>query len=244
MNFWQGITSTFIGAAFAFLFALVLYLYQKKASEGYYLSFVIVYITSQISQLYSFKKNIIESRKIELKKLETQIKQIKPDDTATLTIHEISKFISNPRHSTNVVDLEKLNFIAHYDPNLFSLIKASLDADHGVEEIIQGCNSQIQHVRENYNLNDIWTLISFNWNLVDQIDFAITVLEKSQAQLIAFAKHEFEYYTKISDVDLVQEYEQYRPNIQNSWTEFKYTYPARGIKKRVKNLWGRLLSCW
>lgn len=246
MDFWLEILATFIGATFAFLFALFLYLYQRKANEGYYLSFVVSYVSSQISALYSFKKDIIQPRKLEITELESQFSRLnkEEDGKLPLKLREISMFIVNPSHSSEVVNLEKLNFLADYDPNLFALIKAALNADNGVNEIIKGCNLQIQHTKQELDLGNIWTLMSYNKNLADQIDFALALLEHGQTQLIKFSQHEFKHFVKISGFEVLEKYKEYKPQIQNTWTEFEYVAPAISFRKKIVNRLKRLMSCW
>jgi hypothetical protein len=247
MNFWSELFATFIGAVFAFLFALFLYMYQRKTNEGCYLSFVISYTSSQISALYSFKKDHIQSRKSEIERLESQFSGLNNqnrNESLSLELRHISMFIVNPSHSYGAVNLEKLNFIADYDPNLFALMKAAFDADSGVNEIIEGCNDQIQYTKQDLDLSNIWILISYNKELAEQVDYSLALLEHAQEQLIKFAKSEFTHFVKISGFEILDEYKKYKPDIQNTWTKFEYTAPERSPREKIVNRLKRLTTCW
>lgn len=244
MNFWSYLTATFIGATLAFLFALLLYLYQRKSNEGQYLSFVIAYMSNQISAFYSLKKNIIEPRKIELSRLFRQFEDLPPSDNITkLEIREISQFILNTTHSPDAVNLDKLSFLADYDPNLFALINTALNADRGINEIVKECNLQIQHAKQNFDMQNIWLLMLYNKNLVEQVDFALTLFEHGQEQLISFSKHEFKHFVKISGSELSEDYKEYQPQIKTSWSKLQYEPRMEGFKTKVKKFGKRLLSC-
>ncbi|MBL4805165.1 MAG: hypothetical protein JKY71_09895 [Alphaproteobacteria bacterium] len=238
------IFSAFIGAVLAFAFAFFLYVYQKKSQDGYYLAFVIAYITSQISKLYSLKKDILVVRNSEIQKLEQSFNTtVTEGESVNLEMREISQFITNPSHSEADVCIDKISFLADSDPNLILLVKAALDADSGVTEIIHGCNEQIKETKADMSLPNVWLLVQFNKNLIDQVDYTIALLEHSQSQLIEFSKNEFKHFVTITGFSLDEEYKKFKPHLSNSLLSIQYTYKPKSFLEGICKFLQRLKSC-
>ena len=197
--------NTFLGAALAFLFALFLYLFQRKSNDGSYLSYAISYFTAQSNGLYSLKEQALQDRQNEISKLQGQFQKI-GQANIKLELREISKHLTNYSFASNEINLEKLSFLSDYDPNLIILIKTCLNANHGVDQIIEACNLQIQTTKECFDddkksLNEIDLLMKQNINLIEQVDYALFLLEKTQEVLIDFSKYEFKHFVKITGIE-------------------------------------------
>ena len=240
----EAFISVFLGALLAFVFAFFLYIYQKKSQDGYYLAFLITYITSQISVLYCLKKDIIVSRKNEIKNLEKSLSQQTAEtEVVKLEMKEISKFITNPNHSNPDVSIERISFLADSDPNLIILVKAALNADSDVTDVIHSCNEQIKVTKADLSIPNIWLLAQVNINLEEQVDYAIALLEHSQSQLVEFSKNEFKDFVSITGFSMDKDYESLKPSINNSLLSIKYEYKHRPFQKRMLRVFNRLKSC-
>jgi hypothetical protein len=224
-----------LGAIFAFILAFFLYAYQKKAQEGQYLSFTISYIISQTSQLYCLKKDHLISRVSEVTELQKRI--INREEA--LEIKEIANVLSNPQHSSSNINLEKLSFLADFDPNLLVLTKAALDADSGVNEIINNCNLQIREVKKSEELAEIWLLTCFNKCLYDQVDYALALMAHTQKQLIEYSKNEFQYYTIIKNFTIDKKYKKLTPKSENSLLRIVYAQKNWSIVQKVTRIFNR-----
>ncbi len=242
MEFLADIIATFIGAMLAFFFALILFLFQKKSAEGKFLSFTIAYITSQIGRLYSFKSDISAPRAKEISEIEGKINS--PEENVGIQVKEISKTIVNSSHTSSLIDLEKLAFLNDFDPNIFLLVKAAIEADYDVNHVILTCNEEILRNRDEFNFQNLSMLIQVNKTLNDQIDFSLAMLEKAQEELINFSKIEFQPFVIIKSIKLGEKYKVLSPTLKNSWSDVKYDPKSLNLKKKIFTFLKKLITCW
>lgn len=227
---------TFLGAALAFLFGLVLYSLQKKTENGQYLSYTISILASQISNLYTLKKDIAQERNIEIQTIESEFGNIGKHDVHIQCKH-ISKYITNGQNHNLPVDLEKLSFLSNYDPNLLTLARTAINAGTDVDQIIETCNLEITRVRSiEYQPHDIYMLAQMNKQLIEQIDYALNLTEHLQSVLIDFSNLEFSSYTIIKEVTLEESYSDFKPTNKLSWHEIKYSKKQKYFKNVFKRM--------
>jgi hypothetical protein len=242
-QFISATVSTFLGAFIAFLFALFLYSLKKKAEHGTYLSYAISMLSAQATGLYSFKKDISEPRKPEIEDLEKQFSNINKQDVI-LRIREISQYISNGKNFTLPIDLEKLSFLADFDPNILVLFKVCLNASGDVDQLIDTCNLEISKCRdEKGRSHDVYMLLQINKQLLEQIDYTLVLVEKLQELLISFSKLEYKEYVIISEIQLEKEYISLKPQRESSWHKLEYLSRKRDCLQKVKRGFKRIFNC-
>lgn len=227
---------TFLGAVLAFLFGLFLYSLQKKTENGLYLSYTLSILASQSSSLYSLKNDIAADRKKEIELLENEFSNVGKRDV-NLHMRKISQYITNGKNCEIPVDIEKLSFIADYDPNILAFVRTCINAGAGVDQLIEHCNLEITKARSGTcELHDFYLLVQINKQLLEQIDFAIILTEHLLKLLIDFSKLEFHNYVIINNVVIEEKYKILQPTSKTSWHELNYNKK----KNRFNNIYRRL----
>ena len=221
----------------AFAFGLWMYHYQNKLNNAYYLSYCLTTLLDLNSELYKIKKDIVSERLPYLEQLQSDLQ--KKSETLSLGHLTLHIFYST---NSNIFDLEKLAFLARYNPNLISLLRNALDSFSSTVGILNECNQTAEKFRNNPNSQNLIMLMSCNENLSQQVDCSLYLTEKSFEVLLKYSQTYFKDYinikgTEFIDSDLIN----LKPPSMPSWESYDWNpkknppwYSPERIVKVVK----------
>ncbi len=213
------IFNTFIGASLAFLFALWMYHYQAKLNNAAYLSYVITIFSDLIGSSYKLKKQILIDRIPHIEKIKNELNKPVHEhfDVGHLSLH----IFNGP--NLDLINLEKLAFLAKYDPNIICLLKSAIEANYNNYEIINACNIWADNFKKNKTFDDLIMLVSVNENLQKQTDDTINLAEKSFEVLVNFSRVHFKKLVKIKGFEFIDKsYEALKPAPIESWERYNW----------------------
>lgn len=219
-DFFIAVLSTLIGAALAFFFGLILYKRQKDLENKTTLHFFISALTALLSNLYSFKEQIVQHRYKECLECKNIIETSPQPE---LQIRHMSQYIYGGDLEWPITQ-EKLEFLAMPDPNVITLSGVLRGSIKTLNTMIVDLNEDIKcYVRSEKQLeqldpSDFKMMIIKNELLYEQLDSALYLTNLLIDVLIKFGSVVFGKEMKIKAINLTHEkYKAIQPKPIESW---------------------------